>query len=71
MINNYLSLSIVKDSNNNISGIGILPFIANSGFPSASETQRVRMACKSFKEREILDQEEAFSLDYIEQVLQA
>ena len=73
------SLSIVKDSNNNISSIGILLFVANSGFSSASETQRVRMACKSFKERDILDQKIAYknnkdlwpSLHTIEQILQS
>ena len=61
-INNAEALSI--------SGLEILPFVANFGFLSASETQGLRRVCKSFNERDILDQTRAFSLEDIEQILQ-
>jgi len=76
-INKASSLSI-EDRNGNVFGIGILPFFANFGFLSASETQGLRRVCKSFNERDILDQKEAYknnkdlwpSLHTIEQILQ-
>ena len=78
-INNPSSLSIDKDKNGNVSGIGILPFVANFGFLPTAKTQGLRMVCKSFNERDILDQKEAYknnkdlwpSLHTIEQILQA
>ena len=69
-INKASSLSIDRDRSGNVSGNGILPFVANFGFLSASETQGLRMVCKSFNERDILDQTRAFSLEDIEQILQ-
>ena len=77
-INKPSSPSIVKDSNNNIYGIGILPFVANFGHLPTAKTQGLRMVCKSLK-NDILDQQIAYqnkqplwpSLHTIEQVLQA
>ena len=71
------SLSIVKDSDGNVSGIGILPFVANFGFLPTDATQRIRSGCNSLK-NDILDQQIAYknnkhlwpSLHTIEQVLQ-
>ena len=76
-INKPSSLSIVKDSDGNVSGIGILPFVANLGYLPTDDTQRIRSGCTSLK-NDILDQQIAYrnnkhlwpSLHTIEQISQ-